>query len=294
MKMSLSAFARFMRIYCRSPQAIVGLVCAVLVLLAAIFAPALSPQNPYDLMQLDIMEGRLPPGEPAFAGFTFLLGSDSQGRDMLSAILYGLRISLIVGIGSAALAFVLGTLFGLAAAYIGGRTETVMMRLVDLQMSIPTILSALLILALLGKSIGNVVLAIVIVEWATYARTARGTALSQMRREYVEAAHALRMGHRNMILRQLLPNCISPLIVLLTMQIARAITLEATLSFLGLGVPITEPSLGLLIANGYELMLSGTYWVSLFPGIALLITIFSINLVGDRMRQILDPKAAQR
>ncbi|TKA97698.1 ABC transporter permease [Cereibacter changlensis] len=294
MKTSLSAFARFMRIYCRSPQAIVGLVCAVLVLLAAIFAPALSPQNPYDLMQLDIMEGRLPPGEPAFAGFTFLLGSDSQGRDMLSAILYGLRISLIVGIGSAALAFVLGTLFGLAAAYIGGRTETVMMRLVDLQMSIPTILSALLILALLGKSIGNVVLAIVIVEWATYARTARGTALSQMRREYVEAAHALRMGHRNIILRQLLPNCISPLIVLLTMQIARAITLEATLSFLGLGVPITEPSLGLLIANGYELMLSGTYWVSLFPGIALLITIFSINLVGDRMRQILDPKAAQR
>lgn len=294
MKTSLSAFIRFMRIYCRSPQAVVGLVCAVLVLLAAIFAPALSPQNPYDLMQLDIMEGRLPPGEPAFAGFTFLLGSDSQGRDMLSAILYGLRTSLIVGIGSAALAFVLGTLFGLAAAYIGGRTETVMMRLVDLQMSIPTILSALLILALLGKSIGNVVLAIVIVEWATYARTARGTALSQMRREYVEAAHALRMGHRNMILRQLMPNCISPLIVLLTMQIARAITLEATLSFLGLGVPITEPSLGLLIANGYELMLSGTYWVSLFPGIALLITIFSINLVGDRMRQILDPKAAQR
>ncbi|WP_395541270.1 ABC transporter permease [Neotabrizicola sp. sgz301269] len=294
MRSTFSAFFRFLRVYARSPLAVIGLIGTVLVLLAAIFAPVLSPQNPYDLLQLDILESRLPPGEQAYAGFTFLLGSDGQGRDMFSAILYGLRISLIVGIGSAALAFVLGTLFGLTAAYIGGRVETFMMRLVDLQMSVPTILSALLILALLGKSIGNVVLAIVIVEWATYARTARGTALSQMRRDYVEAAKALRMGHANMILRQLLPNCISPLIVLLTMQIARAITLEATLSFLGLGVPITEPSLGLLISNGYELMLSGTYWVSLFPGIALLVTIFSINLVGDRMRQILDPKAAQR
>lgn len=294
MKPDLTSFVRFLRVYCRSPLAVCGLIGTVLVLLAAIFAPLLSPQNPYDLMQLDIMESRLPPGETAFAGFTFLLGSDGQGRDMLSAILYGLRISLIVGIGSAALAFVFGTLFGLTAAYIGGRTETVMMRLVDLQMSFPTILSALLILALMGKSVGNVVLAIVIVEWATYARTARGAALSELRREYVEAARSLRMGHRNIILRQLLPNCISPLIVLLTMQIARAITLEATLSFLGLGVPITEPSLGLLISNGFELMLSGTYWVSLFPGIALLLTIFSINLVGDRMRQILDPKAAQR
>jgi peptide/nickel transport system permease protein len=291
---TFASFRRFFRIYLRSPQAVIGLIGIVLVVLAAAFAPLLSPQDPYDLMQLDIMEGRLPPGEHAFAGFTFLLGSDSQGRDMLSAILYGLRISLIVGIGSAAIAFVVGTLFGLTAAYIGGRVETVMMRLVDLQLSFPTILSALLILALMGKSIGNVVLAIVIVEWATYARTARGAALSELRRDYIEAARALRMGHRNIILRQLLPNCISPLIVLLTMQVARAITLEATLSFLGLGVPITEPSLGLLIANGYELMLSGTYWVSLFPGIALMVTIFSINLVGDRMRQILDPKAAQR
>jgi len=294
MKSALSAFLRFLRAYARSPLAVIGLTGTLLVLLAAVLAPVLSPQNPYDLLQLDIMESRLPPGEQAYAGFTFLLGSDGQGRDMFSAILYGLRISLVVGVGSAALAFVLGTLFGLTAAYVGGRTETIMMRLVDLQMSVPTILSALLLLALLGKSIGNVMLAIVIVEWATYARTARGTALSQMRRDYVEAAKALRMGHANMILRQLLPNCISPLIVLLTMQIARAITLEATLSFLGLGVPITEPSLGLLISNGYELMLSGTYWVSLFPGIALLVTIFSINLVGDRMRQILDPKAAQR
>lgn len=284
----------FLRRFCNSPLACLGLAGTLLIVLAAIFAPLLSPQNPYDLMQLDIMDGRLPPSSDSMAGFKFLLGSDSQGRDMLSAILYGLRISLVVGLGSAALAFVVGTTFGLVAAYVGGRTETVMMRIVDLQLSFPTILSALLILALLGKSIGNVVFAIVLVEWATYARTARGSALTQMRREYVEAARLLRLPHWNILLRQLLPNCISPLVVLLTMQVARAITLEATLSFLGLGVPITEPSLGLLISSGFEFVLSGIYWISLFPGVTLVVTIFVINLVGDRLRQMLDPKGAQR
>ncbi|MES5048271.1 ABC transporter permease [Rhizobium nepotum] len=285
---------QFMRQFARSPLAVLGLVLIILIVLMAVFAPYLSPQNPYDLMQLDIMDGRMAPGTEASAGFTFLFGSDDQGRDMLSAILYGLRISLIVGLGSAALAFVMGTAFGLTAAYVGGRLENAMMRLVDLQLSFPTILSALLILALLGKSVGNVVFAIVLVEWATYARTARGAALTELRREYVEAARSLLLPHRNILFRQLLPNCLSPLVVLLTMQVARAITLEATLSFLGLGVPVTEPSLGLLIASGYEFMLSGTYWIALFPGIALLVTIFAINLVGDRLRQLLDPKAVRR
>ncbi|MET3650181.1 ABC transporter permease [Phyllobacterium ifriqiyense] len=285
---------QFARQFSRSPLAVLGLVLIILIVLIAVFAPYLSPQNPYDLMQLDIMDGRMAPGTESSTGFIFLFGSDDQGRDMLSAILYGLRISLIVGLGSAALAFIIGTAFGLTAAYIGGRVENAMMRIVDLQLSFPTILSALLILALLGKSVGNVVLAIVLVEWATYARTARGAALTELRREYVEAARALRLPHRNILFRQLLPNCLSPLVVLLTMQVARAITLEATLSFLGLGVPVTEPSLGLLIASGYEFMLSGTYWIALFPGIALLVTIFAINLVGDRLRQQLDPKAARR
>lgn len=285
---------QFTRQFSRSPLAVIGLVLITLIVLMAVFAPYLSPQNPYDLMQLDIMDGRMAPGTESATGFTFLFGSDDQGRDMLSAILYGLRISLIVGLGSAALAFIIGTAFGLTAAYVGGRIENAMMRLVDLQLSFPTILSALLILALLGKSVGNVVFAIVLVEWATYARTARGAALTELRREYVEAARSLRLPHRNILFRQLLPNCLSPLVVLLTMQVARAITLEATLSFLGLGVPVTEPSLGLLIASGYEFMLSGTYWIALFPGIALLVTIFAINLVGDRLRQLLDPKAARR
>ncbi|MDQ0138243.1 peptide/nickel transport system permease protein [Neorhizobium galegae] len=285
---------QFMRQFSRSPLALVGLFLIILIVLMAIFAPLLSPQDPYDLMQLDIMDGRMAPGSEASGGFTFVFGSDDQGRDMLSAILYGLRISLIVGLGSAALAFIIGTAFGLTAAYVGGKIETAMMRIVDLQLSFPTILSALLILALLGKSVGNVVFAIVLVEWATYARTARGAALTELRREYVEAARSLRLPHRNILFRQLLPNCLSPLVVLLTMQVARAITLEATLSFLGLGVPVTEPSLGLLISSGYEFILSGIYWIALFPGIALLVTIFAINLVGDRLRQLLDPKAAQR
>ncbi|MBB3148411.1 peptide/nickel transport system permease protein [Phyllobacterium trifolii] len=285
---------RFIRQFAQSPIALAGLVLIILIVLLAIFAPFISPQNPYDLMQLDIMDGRMAPGTQSSAGFTFIIGSDDQGRDMLSAIFYGLRISLIVGLGSAALAFIIGTAFGLTAAYVGGKIETTMMRIVDLQLSFPTILSALLILALLGKSVGNVVFAIVLVEWATYARTARGAALTELRREYVEAARSLRLPHRNILFRQLLPNCLSPLVVLLTMQVARAITLEATLSFLGLGVPVTEPSLGLLISSGYEFMLSGTYWIALFPGIALLVTIFAINLVGDRLRQLLDPKAAQK
>ncbi|ETA50593.1 ABC transporter permease [Ponticoccus alexandrii] len=290
----LDRAGQFFRDFARDRVAVFGLGMLIVVVLAAVFAPLIAPQDPYDLMHLDIMDGRLPPGSTSMAGETYLLGTDTQGRDMLSAILYGLRISLLVGLGAAGLAFVVGTFAGLLAAYVGGRFETLMMRLVDLQLSFPTILAAMLILVFLGKGVTNVVLAIVIVEWATYARTARGSALSVMRREYVEAARSLMMPTRVIILHHLLPNCMSPLIVLLTMQAARAIALEATLSFLGLGVPITEPSLGLLIANGFEFMLSGAYWISIFPGVALLITIYSINLVGDRLRRVLDPKATLR
>jgi peptide/nickel transport system permease protein len=183
-----------------------------------------------------------------------------------------------------------GASLGLAAAYAGGKTDSAIMRLVDLQLSFPAILVALMILAFLGKSVTNVVIAIVVVEWAYYARTVRGTALVERRREYIEAAECLALPRHRILFRHLLPNCLPPLIVIATMQVARAIALEATLSFLGLGVPITEPSLGLLIANGYEYMLSGNYWISFYPGIALLITIVSINLVGDHLRDVLNPR----
>lgn len=276
--------------FIRSPIAVLGALVLFILVLVAIFAPLLSPQNPYDLMQLDIMDARMPPGTESFSGITYALGTDSQGRDILSGIFYGLRTSLMVGVLSAIAAALIGTTFGLVAAYVGGRTESLMMRLVDLQLSFPTILMALMILAALGKGTMNVVIALIIAEWATYARTVRGTALVEREKEYIEVAKSLRLPRWHIMFRHLLPNCLAPVIVIATMQVARAIGLEATLSFLGLGASVTEPSLGMLIANGYQYMLTGLYWITFYPGVALLITIVSINLVGDRLRDVLNPR----
>jgi peptide/nickel transport system permease protein len=283
-------FRRFVAEFAESKLALVGLVVFITIALLAIFASWIAPQNPYDLAQLDIMEGRLPPGTKSVVGYTYILGTDDQGRDMFSGMLYGLRISLAVGVGSALFAAVVGTSLGLLAAWLGGRADSAIMRVVDLQLSFPAILVALMILAILGKGVMNVVLALVIVEWAYYARNVRATAMVERQREYIEAAECLALPRWRIMFRHLLPNCLPPLIVIGTQQVARAIALEATLSFLGLGVPITEPSLGLLIANGYQYMLSGKYWISFYPGIALLITIMSINLVGDQLRDVLNPR----
>lgn len=274
-----------------SRLAVTGAVVLTLLIAAAALAPWIAPQNPYDLAQLTVMDGRLPPMSPAGeGGLVYAFGTDDQGRDMLSAILYGLRISLSIGIGSAIVACLIGTLLGLIAAYVGGRVEAALMRLVDLQLSFPAILVALMILAVIGKGLVNVLLAIVIVEWAYYARTARASALVETRREYIEAAQCLALSPARIVVGHLLPNCVPPLIVILTMQIGRAIALEATLSFLGLGVPITEPSLGLLIANGFQYIFSGEYWISFFPGVTLMLTIVAINLVGDHLRDVLNPR----
>ncbi|MCW4115269.1 ABC transporter permease [Aurantimonas sp. MSK8Z-1] len=271
--------------------AVFGLCLFVVIALIAILAPWITPQNPYDLAQLDIMDGGLPPGETSFAtGGTYWLGTDQQGRDMLSAIAYGLRISLVVALVSLACAIVVGVAAGVAAAYFGGRTDALIMRVVDLQLSFPAILIALILLALLGRGVDKVILALVIVQWAYYARTVRSSAIVERRKDYIDAARCLALSHRRIMFRHLLPNCVPPLIVVATVQIAQAIALEATLSFLGVGVPITEPSLGLLISNGYDYLLSGRYWVSLFPGVALVITIIAINLVGDRLRDIFNPR----
>lgn len=286
-----SPWRRLMADFGSSGLAIMGLAITVTLVTAALAAPWITPQNPYDLMQLDVLDARLVPGSPSGDGrFTYCLGSDDQGRDLLSGILYGLRISLGVGIGSALIAGVIGTLLGLLAAYAGGKLDALIMRAVDLILSFPSILVGMMILAYLGKGVGNVVLTLVILEWAYYARTARGQALAERHREYVEAARCLAIPDWRIMLKHILPNCMPPLIVVSTLQIARAVTLEATLSFLGLGVPITEPSLGLLISNGYRYMLSGQYWISFYPGIALLITIMAVNLVGDRLRDILNPR----
>ncbi|RYF31564.1 MAG: ABC transporter permease [Comamonadaceae bacterium] len=287
---AVTPLRRFWRAFSSSRTAIVGLALLSCIVLLALFAPFIAPQDPYDLMQLDLLDGRLPPGSASATGIIYWLGTDDQGRDMLSGILYGLRISLGVGICSAAAAAAIGASLGLVAAYAGGRIEAGLMRLVDLQLSFPTILIALMILAFLGKGVINVVLALILVEWASYARTARASALVERRKEYVEAATAMGAGPFRILFRHLLPNCLPPLMVIMTVQVARAIALEATLSFLGLGVPITEPSLGLLIANGYQYMLSGKFWISFYPGLALLVTVVAINLVGDHLRDVLNPR----
>jgi peptide/nickel transport system permease protein len=277
--------------FLRSRTAVFGLVVLALVVLAALAAPWITPQNPYDLVQLDVLDARLAPGaRNGEDSFTYWLGTDGQGRDLYSAIVYGLRISLVVGVGSALIAAVVGTLVGLLSAYAGGRVDALLMRLVDLLLSFPTILMALMILAYLGKGIANVVLTLVLLEWAYYARTARGQALVETRREYVDAARGQGIPPWRILVGHVLPNCLPPLLVIGALQVARAITLEATLSFLGLGVPITEPSLGLLISNGYQYLLSNEYWISVFPGLALLATIVAINLVGDHLRDVLNPR----
>ncbi len=284
-------FRRFVSDYVESPVAVFAFGMLTVIVLLALFAPFITPQNPYDLGQVDILDARLPPGESSLGtGMTFWLGSDGAGRDLLSGILYGLRISLAVGVLSGLIAMAIGAAIGLFAAYVGGRMESFIMRIVDMQLSFPAVLIALMLVAVLGKGIDKIIIALVVVQWAYYARTIRGSALVERRKEYVEAARGLGLSHARIMFMHILPNCLPPLIVVGTVQTAHAISLEATLSFLGVGLPQTEPSLGLLISNGFEYLLSGKYWISTFPGIALLLTIMSINLVGDQLRDVLNPR----
>lgn len=282
---------RFIRNFFSSKIALAGFVLMVVILLAALFAPVLAPQDPYDLSRLDVMDSRLEPGQMSAEGnIKFLLGTDEQGRDMLSAILYGIRISVMIGVVSTVIALVIGLTLGLLAGYSGGRVESFIMRVADIQLSFPPILIALILLALTGQGVGKIIIALVAVQWAYYARTARSAALVERKKEYIEAATALGLSPARIMLRHLLPNCLPPLIVIAALQVASAISLEATLSFLGLGLPVTEPSLGLLIANGFQYLLSGKYWISFFPGIALLLTVVAINLVADQLRDVLNPR----
>ena len=283
-------FRRFLSDFCESRLAVAGFFGFLVVVFVAVASPWISPIDPYDLLQVDVIDNRLPPGSERLDGMIYWLGTDGQGRDMVSAIFYGLRTSLFVGAMSGVLALVIGMCIGLTSAYFGGRVDTVIMRFVDLQLSFPAILVALMLLAMLGQGVDKIIIALVVVQWAYYARTVRGSALVERRREYIESAECLALGHRRIVFKHLLPNCMPPMIVIATVQVAHAISLEATLSFLGLGLPPTEPSLGLLIANGFDYMLSGRYWISLFPGVALLFTIGTINLMGDQLRDVLNPR----
>ncbi|ALA18797.1 MULTISPECIES: ABC transporter permease [unclassified Chelatococcus] len=288
-----SLLLRHVAAFFESPLAVIGLAGLVVLVILALAASFIAPQNPYDLAQLDIMDGTLPPRSESLAGYTYWLGTDEQGRDLLSAILYGLRISLGVGAISVVIACAVGASVGVIAAYAGGRVDNFVMRVVDLQLSFPAILVALVLLAVFGRGVDKVIIALVIVQWAYYARTVRGSALVERRRDYIEAARCLALPKNRIVFRHLLPNCLPPLIVVATVQVAHAIALESTLSFLGVGVPVTEPSLGMLIAKGYDYLLSGKYWISTFPGIALVAAIVAINLVGDRLRDVLNPRLSR-
>lgn len=282
--------ARFWSEFRESRVAVAALVVVVLMIGVALLAPLIAPQNPYDLANLVLSDARRPPGYVGSSGYTHWLGTDAQGRDLLSAILYGLRISLQMGLVAGAFAFAIGVTLGIAAAYLGGRREAFIMRVIDLQLAFPAILLALVISALLGQGKAQLIAALVAAQYAYFARTAHGAASAERGKDYVEAALSTPLPARQVIWRHILPNCLPPLIVVATVQVANAIALEATLSFLGVGLPVTEPSLGSLIANGFQYMLSGRYWISIYPGLALILLIVAINLVGDQIRDQVNPR----
>ena len=281
---------RFWAEFRENKIAVVALVVVVVLILLALFASLVAPQNPYDLANLSLMDSRRPPGFVGTGGYTHILGTDPQGRDLLSAILYGLRISIQIGLAAGFVSLTIGTTLGILAAYLGGRVEALIMRLVDLQLSFPAILLALVIVALLGQGKAQLIGALVAAQYAYFARTAYGAAKAERGKDYIEAALATPLSARLVVWRHMLPNCTPPLIVVATVQIANSISLEATLSFLGLGLPVTEPSLGMLISNGFPYMMSGRYWISVYPGVALIILIFAINIVGDQVRDQFNPR----
>ena len=270
--------------------AVAALFVVLLIFALALAAPLISPQNPYNLAELSLMDARRAPGFVGSKGYTHWLGTDGQGRDLLSAILYGLRISIQMGVIAGGIAFCLGATLGAFAAFIGGRTEALIMRIIDLQLSFPAILLALVLAAVLGQGKWQLIAALVTAQYAYFARTAHGAASSERSKDYVDAALSTPLSTARVVFRHILPNCLPPLIVVATVQVANAIALEATLSFLGLGLPVSEPSLGMLIANGFQYMLSGRYWISIYPGVALIVLIVAINLVGDQVRDQLNPR----
>ncbi len=282
--------ARFWAEFRENKVAVAALVVVVSLILLALFAPLVSPQDPYDLANLSLRDARRSPGFVGSGGYTHILGTDPQGRDLLSAIFYGLRISIQIGLAAGFVSLTIGTTLGITAAYVGGRVEALIMRLVDLQLSFPAILLALVIVALLGQGKAQLIGALVAAQYAYFARTAYGAAKAERGKDYIEAALATPLSARLVVWRHMLPNCMPPLIVVATVQIANSISLEATLSFLGLGLPVTEPSLGMLISNGFPYMMSGRYWISVYPGVALIILIVAINVVGDQVRDQFNPR----
>jgi peptide/nickel transport system permease protein len=279
----------------------ISALVTVIMILSAVFAPLIAPHDPFDPGSLNLMNGFTPPGEAnMFTGESFLLGTDNQGRDMFSAILYGMRISLFVGFAAVAFAMVLGITLGLVAAYVGGWTETIIMRVADVQLTFPAILVAMLIFGVAkgitppeyrnDVAIWVLIIAIGLSDWVQFARVVRGATLVEKSKEYVQAARLIGRSPVAIMLRHILPNVLSPVLVIATISLALAIIAEATLSFLGVGAPPTEPSLGTLIRIGQGFLFSGEWWILFFPACTLLVLALAVNLLGDWLRDALNPR----
>lgn len=274
----------------RSPFAMFGAVVLLFFVIIAVVGPFFTPQDPYDLYQLDLNNAFLPPLWQEGADASFLLGSDQQGRDLLSGMVYGIRVSMLVGMLSTFFSLLAGTTLGLIAGYRGGWLDSLIMRIVDVQLSFPGLLIALFIMVVFGRGVDKIILALTLSGWVLYARTVRASTLAEKNQEYVEAARVCGFSDRTIIFRHVLPNVLTPLIVIATLQLGNVILTEATLSFLGVGVPVTEPSLGLLVASGYQVLFSGLWWVSVFPGLVLMFMVIACNLLGDFLRDELNPR----
>ncbi len=286
--------------YRRDRIAIAASAIFVLLALIALCAPLIAPFDPYDLTQIDLMDSEIAPrwmdnGDPRF-----LLGTDDQGRDLWSTILYGMRVSLVIGVCAVLLQAALGIVIGLFAGYIGGRVDNILMRIADVQLSFSTLMVAIIVLAIVKNAFGGevysnwamliLILVIGIAEWPQIARTVRSSVLAEKKKEYVDAAHVMGFGPIRIMFKHILPNCLSPIFVIATVQIANAIITEAALSFLGLGMPVTEPSLGSLISIGKEYLYSGSWWITLIPGLFLVVIVIAINLMGDFLRDVFNPR----
>jgi peptide/nickel transport system permease protein len=283
-----------------SPGALTAAVVSSIIILACLFAPLIAPFDPFDPAQISLWDGKLPPSWAEGGQSQYVLGTDNQGRDMLSTILYGGRLSILVGLAAICLGMVMGVTLGVIAGYVGGATEAVIMRLADVQLTIPGILLAILINGV-GRAalplefreefaIYVVIIAIGLTDWPQFARVARGATLVEANKEYVQAARIIGLPSWLIMLRHILPNTMRPILVIATIGLALAIIAEATLSFLGQGIPPTTPSLGTLIRVGNEYLFSGLWWITLFPAVALIVLVFSVNLLGDWLRDALNPK----
>ncbi len=298
------AFARFLdgdvwHSFKRSPTAIVAALIALVCIVCSVFAPWIAPHNPFDLATLSLSDARLPPAWEEGGSAKYALGTDDQGRDILSALMYGARISLFVGLASVVVSMFVGVSLGLLSGFAGGRTDAFIMRVCDVMLSFPSILIALLIDGV-GRAMfpnahdtlafGVLIIAISLTGWVQYARTVRGSTLVERNKEYVQAARVIGVAPLRIMMRHVLPNVLGPVLVLATIQVAAAILTEATLSFLGVGVPPTSPSLGTLIRIGNDFLFSGEWWITIFPGIMLVLIALSVNLLGDWLRDALNPR----